>query len=146
VPLIGKSIACSNLGWQRRERLPRRLEMAQHLPEPVDPAAFANLEPDFILPEQFFPEQGPNWSGELSLLWTVFSDGIETFRKEITLGRERSEVFLETLDWIQVTGSDSIFSFERLCELFQLNPARVRRSLFGWRERQQGTLTAARAA
>ena len=62
--------------------------MAQHLPEPVDPAAFANLEPDFILPEQFFPEQQPNWSGELSLLWTVFSDGIETFRKEILLGRE----------------------------------------------------------
>ena len=60
--------------------------MAQHLPEPVDPAAFANLEPDFILPEQFFPEQQPNWSGELSLLWTVFSDGIEADFLEFNSG------------------------------------------------------------
>jgi hypothetical protein len=120
--------------------------MSQHLPEPVDPAAFANLEPDFILPEQFYPEQAPNWSGELSLLWTVFSDGIEIFRKEVTLGRERSEVFLETLDWIEATGSESIFSFDRLCELFQLNPAKVRRSLFDWRERQHVAPAAARAA
>jgi hypothetical protein len=47
----------------------------------MDPTAFASLEPDFILPEQFFPEQQPNWSGG-STLWTVFSDGIETFARK----------------------------------------------------------------
>jgi hypothetical protein len=120
--------------------------MAQQLPEPVDPAAFANLEPDFVLPEQFFPEQEPNWSGELSLLWTVFSDGIETFRKEVLLGREHSEVYIETVEWIEVTGDESIFSFDRLCELFRLNPAKVRRSLFAWRERQRPLSVAPRAA
>ena len=120
--------------------------MAQHLPEPVDPASFANLEPDFILPEQFFAEQAPNWSGELSLLWTVFSDGIETFRKEVLLGRERSEAFVETLAWMQVTGDESIFAFERLCELFRVNPTNVRRTLLEWRERQHTAPAAARAA
>src|ERR1041384_1355285 len=106
--------------------------MAQHLPEPVDPAAFANLEPDFILPEQFFPEQQPNWSGELSLLWTVFIDGIETFKKEVSLGNENSEVYLETIDWIQVRDNDSIFSFESLCETFAFDADWVRRALFAW--------------
>jgi hypothetical protein len=120
--------------------------MAQQLPEPVDPAAFASLEPDLVLPEQFFPEQQPNWSGELSLLWTVFSDGIETFRKEVLLGRERSEAFIETVEWIEVTGQESIFSFDRLCELFQLNPAKVRSSLFAWRDRQRSLATTPRAA
>jgi hypothetical protein len=120
--------------------------MAQQLPEPVDPAAFASLEPDFILPEQFFPEQQPNWSGELSLLWTVFSDGIETFRKEVLLGRERSEAYTETVEWIELTGQESIFSFDRLCELFQLNPVKVRSSLFTWRDRQRSVATTARAA
>ena len=120
--------------------------MAQHLPEPVDPAAFANLEPDFILPEQFFPEQQPNWSGELSLLWTVFSDGIETFRKEVLLGRERGEVYLETLEWIQAAGLEAIFSFDRLCELFSLNPVKVRRSLLSWRDQQRSLTTTSRAA
>jgi len=120
--------------------------MAQHLPEPVDPAAFANLEPDLVLPEQFFPEQQPNWSGELSLLWTVFSDGIEIFRKEVILGREHSEAYVETVQWIEATGLESIFSFDRLCELFALNPVKVRRSLFVWRERQRGVMTTSRAA
>jgi len=120
--------------------------MAQHLPEPMDPTAFASLEPDFILPEQFFSEQQPNWSGELSLLWAVFSDGIETFRKEVMLGREQSEAYVETMEWIEITGQESIFSFDRLCELFQLNPAKVRRSLFAWRDRQRSLATTSRAA
>jgi hypothetical protein len=120
--------------------------MAQHLPEPMDPTAFASLEPDFILPEQFFSEQQPNWSGELSLLWAVFSDGIETFRKEVMLGREQSEAYVETMEWIEITGQESIFSFDRLCELFQLNPAKVRRSLFAWRDRQRSSATTSRAA
>lgn len=120
--------------------------MAQRLPEPVDPAAFSSLEPDFVLPEQFFPEQQPNWSGELSLLWTVFSDGVETFRKEVTLGRERSEAYLEAVEWIEAAGLESIFSFDRLCELFRLNPTKIRRSLFAWRDRQRSLATASRAA
>src|SRR5436853_1347357 len=103
--------------------------MNEYQSETTDPASFASLEPDFVLPEQFFPEQAPNWSGELSLLWTVFSDGIETFRKEVLLGRERSEAFVETLAWMETTGDDSIFSFERLCELFKVNPTNARRTL-----------------
>ena len=109
--------------------------MPQQLPTPADPAAFAILDPDTILPEQFFPELQPNWTGEMTLLWTVFSDGLESFRKEVLLGTERSESYLETLDWIRVRGRDSIFSFESLCEIFRLDPGFVRRSLFEWRDR-----------
>jgi hypothetical protein len=120
--------------------------MADNLPEPVDPAAFATLEPDLVLPEQFFPEQQPNWSGELSLLWTVFADGIETFRKEVVLGREQGEIYLETLEWVEATGLESIFSFDRLCELFNLNPVKVRRSLLAWRDQQRSLAARSRAA
>jgi hypothetical protein len=120
--------------------------MSQHLPEPVDPASFASLEPDFVLPEQFYAEHQPNWSGEISLLWTVFSDGIESFRKEVLLGRERGEVYLETLQWIEAANLESIFSFDRLSELFNMNPTKVRKSLYSWRESQHATGQAARAA
>lgn len=120
--------------------------MNEHLPDNTDPASFASLEPDLVLPEQFFAEQAPNWSGELSLLWTVFSDGIETFRKEVLLGRERSEAFLETLAWMEVKNDDSIFSFEKLCELFKVNATNARRTLYAWRERQHVAPAAARAA
>ena len=120
--------------------------MSETLPESVDSAAFSSLEPDFILPEQFFPEQQPQWSGEISLLWTTFSDGIEIFRKEVTLGRENGEAFQETVAWIDASGDESIFSFDRLCELFRLNPTKVRRSLFEWRDRQHAMVGAQRAA
>src|SRR5262245_15752660 len=109
--------------------------MAYDLVPPTDPTSFAGLDPDFILPEQFFPEQQPSWSGEMILLWTVFSDGLEAFRKEVLLGTERSELYLETLDWIRTTGRDSIFCFENLCEVFHLDPGFVRRALFEWRDR-----------
>ena len=112
--------------------------MPQQLPAPVDPSLLGSLEPDLVVPEQFFPEPRPNWSAELSLLWTVFWDGLEIFQKEILLGRERSEAFLETIEWIDRTGDESILSFERLCELFGLEPTRVRRSLYSWREQHRG--------
>jgi len=115
--------------------------MARQLPDSIDPAAYGNLEPDFIVPEQFFAEPQPHWSGEFALLWTVFSDGIETYRREILLGRTQSEAFRETLAWIETTGQESIFSFERLCELFRCNPVKIRRSLREWRERQQSSAT-----
>jgi hypothetical protein len=120
--------------------------MPQHLPAPVDPALFAGLEPDSILPEQFFPEQQPTWSGEMSLLWTVFSDGLESFRKEVSLGNEQSEAYLETIDWIHETGQDRVFSFENLCEVFGLNPTWVRNSLHDWRERYRLSATHSKAA
>jgi hypothetical protein len=120
--------------------------MTDYVTENNDPASYGTLDPDLVLPEQFFAEQAPNWSGELSLLWTVFSDGIETFRKEVLLGRERSEAFLETVAWMELTNDDSIFSFERLCELFKVNATNARRTLREWRERQHVAPTAARAA
>lgn len=109
--------------------------MPQQLPTPMDPSLFAALESDLILPEQFFPQQEPAWSGELSLLWTVFIDGIETFRKEVLRGTETSEAFVETLDWVRETGSDSVFGFDSLCETFGLEPGWVRTALLAWRDR-----------
>lgn len=49
-------------------------------------------------------------SGELALLWAVFIDGVESFRKEVLRGTERSEVFTELLDWMYGRESDSVFS------------------------------------
>jgi hypothetical protein len=111
--------------------------MPQRLPTPVDPAMFADLEPETFLPEQFFAEPQPRWSGELALLWTVFIDGIEAFRKEVLAGNEGSELYLETLEWLHLRGTDSIFSFDSLCETFGFDPEWLRAALFAWRARQR---------
>jgi len=114
--------------------------MSQQLPTPMDPALFANLESDLILPEQYFPVPEPDWSGELSLLWTVFMDGVELFHKEILRGDEGSEGFVETLAWIEESDGESVFGFESLCETFSLDPSWVRSALLDWRERHHRNL------
>lgn len=111
------------------------------LPTPHDPALFAKLEADLIFPEQFFHKQEPDWSGERALLWAVFTDGIEIFHKAVTHGVENTEAFVETLAWINERGSDSIFSFDSLCEIFGHDPAWSRRALLEWRTRQHEART-----
>ena len=120
--------------------------MAHHLPSPFDPQLFAQLESDLIFPEQFFPTQEPPWSGERSLLWTVFIDGVEIFRKEVLLGNEQSEVYLETLAWIEERDSDSIFCFENLSEIFGYDSSWLRRALLVWRDRQRASTLRSKAA
>ena len=116
------------------------------LPTPHDPAAFAKLEAELIFPEQFFNKQEPDWSGERALLWAVFTDGIEIFHKGVMQGGEDSEAFAETLGWIEERDSDSIFSFESLCEIFGHEPDWSRRALLGWRRRQNEAMRALRHA
>lgn len=116
--------------------------MGQQLPTPMDPALFANLESDLILPEQYFPVPEPDWSGELSLLWTVFMDGIELFHKEVLRGNEASESFVETLAWIEEGDGESVFGFGSLCETFSLDPSWVRAALLDWRGRHHGNVAA----
>jgi hypothetical protein len=120
--------------------------MAHHLPSPVDPQLFAQLESDLIFPEQFFPAQEPRWSGERELLWTVFMDGVEIFRKEVLLGNEQSEAYLETVAWIDERDGDRLFSFDSLSEVFGYDPSWLRHALYLWRDRQREALARSRAA
>lgn len=120
--------------------------MAQSLPTPMNPVLFASLESDLILPEQYFPEPHPSWSGEMLLLWKVFADGIETFRKEVLAAKEGGEVFAETMEWICEEGDERVFSFESLCGTFSLDPVWVRSRLLAWRERHHDTTPMRRAA
>lgn len=117
--------------------------MSQQLPTPMDPALFATLESDLILPEQYFPVPEPDWSGELSLLWTVFMDGVELFHKDVLRGNEGSEAFVETLAWIEEGDGESVFGFDSLCETFSLDPSWVRTALLSWRDRHHTGLDAA---
>ncbi len=92
------------------------------------------LEADFILPEQLKVSGVANRTGEFSLLWAVFTDGIQAYCAEILRGSTTSLTFREVERWIFRPNSDAITAFSNLCELFEIDARRMRRALIRFRE------------
>lgn len=96
---------------------------------------FSLLEPELILPEQLQEKSRANRTGEFGLLWAVFVDGIQTYCRETLRGATTNLSYREVERWIFRPDSDALTSFSSLCELFGIDPKRLRRALVGFRER-----------
>jgi hypothetical protein len=92
------------------------------------------IEPEFILPEQLQDGNAANRSGEFGLLWAIFTDGLHTYCGEILKGTTTSLAYREVDRWIFRPDSDALTSFSNLCELFSIDPRRLRRGLLRFRQ------------
>ena len=92
------------------------------------------LEADFILPAQLEGGSVAGRTGEFGLLWAVFTDGIQTYCREILRGSTAGLTYREVERWIFRPNSDAITSFSSLCELFGIDARRMRRALIRFRE------------
>jgi hypothetical protein len=92
------------------------------------------IEADFILPSQLEEGSVAARTGEFGLLWAVFTDGIQTYCREILRGNTESLTYREVHRWIFRPSSDAITSFSNLCELFSIDPRKMRRALMRFRE------------
>jgi hypothetical protein len=92
------------------------------------------LESDVILPAQLEDSGVAGRTGEFGLLWAVYTDGIQTFCREVLRGTTTSLSYREVERWIFRPNSDAITSFSTLCELFGIDPRRMRRALIRFRE------------
>jgi hypothetical protein len=92
------------------------------------------LEADFILPAQLEGGSVAARTGEFGLLWAVFTDGIQTYCREILRGATAGLTYREVERWIFRPNSDAITSFSSLCELFGIDVRRMRRALIRFRE------------
>jgi len=99
---------------------------------PWDPNSL--LEADIILPEQLKSGSTAGRTGEFSLLWAVFTDGVQTYCREVLRGTTTSLAYREVERWIFRPDSDAITSFSSLCELFEIDTRRMRRALLRFRE------------
>ena len=90
-----------------------------------------------VLPEQFGPQGTRALYGERALMWAVFVDGIQCYRRNAhpTSMQQRMNL-AEAERWVWGTDWDWPFSFVNLCEVFGFDPARVRQALERWRERR----------
>ncbi len=94
------------------------------------------LAADGALPEQLWRSEfgSVHLSGERALMWAVFTDGIDSYRRNAGAAAIHRRIeFAETESWLLHTDWDWPFSFVNLCEVFGFDPAGVRYTLLRWR-------------
>jgi len=112
----------------------------------MDPRKFSEavlqdlLAADAVLPEQFWTSENgtTHLSGERALMWAVFADGIQTYRRNAHATSAENQVqFLEAEHWLLSCDWGWPFSFVNLCEAFGFDPAGVRRALLMWKKNRR---------
>jgi len=94
------------------------------------------FEPDILSSHNYFKIFRPkaHFSPEERLMFAVLTDAVECFQKHVDAkSRSRRSLFKEAEAWFASPESLRPFSFEYVCEVFDLNPNYVRIGLTRWR-------------
>jgi len=92
------------------------------------------LDVEILLPEQVETSRGIRDSAEISLLWAIFCDGIQTYCREVLRSSTDSLAYREVHRWIFRSHSDAVTSFASLCDLFAIDTRKLRLALTRFRE------------
>ena len=94
----------------------------------------AGIEPDVILPVQFFTrlQPGTAWSGEQRLMAAVLDDAFTVCSSPAppATATKRGQVQREAMRWLRSNDRAWIFSFLRVCETLDLDPGTIRRRVY----------------
>lgn len=102
------------------------------------------LQPDVILPEQYFAALRAQVSGERLLALAVLEDAVDCFQRFLFATRLRTRrLFRDAEQWIMEKESRAHtddthphLSFEHVCDGLGLDPADVRQRLQQWRQHE----------
>ncbi len=97
------------------------------------------LEPDTILPAQFFGalRQKAQPDGERRLMVAVLEDGVNCFRKNLFARDQKArQLYLDAEAWITESNRSWFFSFENVCDTLDLDADYIRQGLLKWRDEQ----------
>lgn len=97
------------------------------------------FQPDTLLPAEYFSRlrRSSSLEPEKALMLAVLEDAISSFTENVSAEQVNKKLlFSETEEWISDKGSDWIFSFENICEVFELNPQYMRRALRTWKDQR----------
>ena len=100
------------------------------------------LEPDLMLPEQFFGalRRSSSQNGERRLMAAVLQEGIETFQKYAHAGDpEGRELFADARAWLLARHDHDLFSFTTVCTMLELDADCLRQGLLRWLAQERAT-------
>lgn len=99
-----------------------------------------NLEPDTVLPSQFFslPGRGASLQPEKHLMVAVLADAVGAVQKNVTARDRRARLlFVEAMEWFQSDDTDWPFSFVNICHALGLEPGYLRSGMRRWCDLQR---------
>jgi hypothetical protein len=102
------------------------------------------LEPDIVTPDQFAGLlKRRSWQdGERRLMAAVLLDGVETFHTHaFSESPEGQELFEESKRWVMDDQDHSLFAFETVCAVLEIEPAYLRGGLLAWVEQNRRSRT-----
>ena len=105
-----------------------------------EPSAGPGLEPETILPSQFFDrfQIDATLQPEKRLMLAVLEDAVGTFQKYVTSASRRGQrLFTEAEEWFTEPATEWPFGFENVCQALNLEPAYIRTGLRRWRDSQR---------
>jgi len=107
-----------------------------------EPSATPGLEPETILPSQFFDrvQIDASLQPEKRLMLAVLEDAVGTFQKYVTAANRRGQrLFSEAEEWFAGEATEWPFGFENICEALGLEAEYLRAGLWRWRDAQRGS-------
>jgi hypothetical protein len=105
-----------------------------------EPAAGPGLEPETILPSQFFDrfQVDASLQPEKRLMLAVLEDAVGTFQKYVASSTRRGQrLFAEAEEWFGEPATEWPFGFESICQALGLEPGYIRNGLGRWRDAQR---------
>jgi hypothetical protein len=103
----------------------------------VEDRSVGPLEPDAVLPSQFFGalRRKACPDGERLLMVAVLEDAVHCYQKHVRASDPRGrQLFVDAEEWLMSTDRRWFFSFENVCETLGLDPTYVREGLVVWKE------------
>jgi hypothetical protein len=93
------------------------------------------LEPDFVLPDQFLPRGLA--TPERRLLLAVLEEAVGTYQRCVAADLHLRAIFADVDEWFASDESDYLFSFIGICDALGIEPAYVRTGLSRWAARHR---------
>src|SRR2546427_3713621 len=115
---------------------PMQTQAARRLDEPT---SGPGLEPETILPSQFFGrfQLDASLQPEKRLMLAVLEDAVGTFQKYVNVSsRQGRRLFSEAEEWFASPDADWPFGFVNVCQALGLDAEYLRAGLWRWRDRQ----------
>jgi hypothetical protein len=97
------------------------------------------FQPDTLLAAEYFENfrRKTLLEPEKRLMLAILEDAVNCFRDNVLANSgRRKKLFEEAEEWILEEGSDWVFSFENICEVFGFNSEYLRKGLLRWKEKR----------
>lgn len=106
----------------------------------VAPQAGLELEPEMMLPSQFYPrlQIDASLQPEKRLMLAVLEEAVGTFQKYAFAGTRQAErIFSEAEEWFSSDDVEWPYAFRNICDGLGLEAGYIRSGLASWKARQR---------